>query len=52
MGQRERRIAATEGVRCLTLNDEGERLPRYQQIIEAPNGDSFTIDSRRHQIIN
>jgi hypothetical protein len=51
MGQRERRIAATEGVRCLATDDEGNRLPHYQQIIETPTGERFTIDARRRAII-
>jgi hypothetical protein len=52
LGHREMTIVCTRGVRCLQVDQDGNRLPAYQQILEAPTGEFFTVDSRRRQIIN
>lgn len=50
LGQRELEILRHPSVRVLAVDEDGERLPPYQQLFEADIG-SFWIDSQRKQII-
>lgn len=51
LGERERRIISDPKANFWQVDDDGERLPPHQQIINSKEHGQFTIDAQKRQII-
>ena len=51
LGEREWAIVCNPTVRVLQVDQDGNRLPPHQQLLETEDGSSFWIDSNIKQII-